>query len=544
MNRLTSVERNLQRHDDLLKGHLSACTSNGAVHSMRPLSAETVSANTNGLEEHDLHAPALEDPPNEEGRTDGLAMIFVEESTSSYFGESSNIHFTRLLLRAISTVRNTRPAMKAVAEKEYTLLVEKKMAAFSQETTPSVENACTESQASLKTLPSTEDMEEMLDIYFHSTGLLFPFIDEVTMRKTYRECIISGLPRVRRTWLGTLNMIFAMASLSGEMHSTSAKTSLEKSNVFYYRAMGLCGELSKHVNSLEIVHYLLLEVLYCQGSQRSVQAWNSHGLLVRSAMALGLHAHRSDDKADTADMIRQESGHRTWLTIYCLDKVLSMTFGRPAAIPEEFMVPRFPAPWPHSTTSTTLNNSDDLPREFLGVSVRLYQIMGQSLAKQYGANVGRNVEETDEMAGFQALGELRRLLRNWVSNLPPHLQICPLGAREIFETSRANKLRVILTLKYYNINILIHRPLLSSTLQYLFGGHASASRSPPYHVQLAMGETQECVRAAELTIDMVHSILNADRTANNNLGVWFFTLYYGMVITLLWYSPVADFGTV
>jgi hypothetical protein len=47
-----------------------------------------------------------------------------------------------------------------------------------------------------------------------------------------------------------------------------------------------------------------------------------------------------------------------------------------------------------------------------------------------------------------------------------------------------------------------------------------------------MAEAHECVIAAETTIDIVHLVLTADKTGGNNLGVWFFTLYYGLCIKL------------
>ena len=50
--------------------------------------------------------------------------------------------------------------------------------------------------------------------------------------------------------------------------------------------------------------------------------------------------------------------------------------------------------------------------------------------------------------------------------------------------------------------------------------------NPCYIIQLAMGEAQECVRSAQSTIELVHTILTADHSRKNNLGVGYFTLYY------------------
>jgi hypothetical protein len=42
-----------------------------------------------------------------------------------------------------------------------------------------------------------------------------------------------------------------------------------------------------------------------------------------------------------------------------------------------------------------------------------------------------------------------------------------------------------------------------------------------------MAEAQECIKSAESTIEIAYAILIADLTNKNNLGVWYFSLYYG-----------------
>jgi hypothetical protein len=42
-----------------------------------------------------------------------------------------------------------------------------------------------------------------------------------------------------------------------------------------------------------------------------------------------------------------------------------------------------------------------------------------------------------------------------------------------------------------------------------------------------MAEAEECVQSAETTINIAHAVISADSTSKNNLGAWYFTLYYG-----------------
>ncbi|KAH7028444.1 C6 transcription factor [Macrophomina phaseolina] len=522
--RVAANERMVQRLDDLLRGHLSDCARAVVCrHAQASCPRETLQD-----EESPHRANELEEPRDEDASTNGMAMTFIKERTAAFFGESSNMNFARLLIRATAAVRQSAPTVQTAVDKDCTL-AETNMARLSQ-VQPSPSSDVSES--SITALPSIEAMDSLLDVYFDTCGVVFPFIHERTMRKTYAECKANGFTRARRTWLGTLNMMFAMAS-KFDQHGddvASAKSRLDRSNLFYKRAMGLCGELSRRAISLEIVHYLILVVLFCKGTQRSAQAWNIHGLLVRSAIALGLHSNRC---REALDQCTAESRRRTWLVIYGLDKVLSMVFGRPAAISDEQMASQQPTTWLPRTSSDVLNNDVDLPGQFLAVSFRLYQVMSKSLVRQYGANMENEDLELDELASLQASGEFRKLLRSWTSNLPPHLRLCEPDSDMLSENTQINRLRVILSLRYHNVCILVHRPLFSTTIRHLFRVDVLPGQASPYLIQPVMAEAQESISSAESTIEIVHSVLTTDPTSKNNLGVGFFTLYYVFTAALV-----------
>ena len=151
--------------------------------------------------------------------------------------------------------------------------------------------------------------------------------------------------------------------------------------------------------------------------------------------------------------------------------------------------------------------------------------MSSSLATQYATNVEESDTDQDDMASLKASGELRKRLRVWVASLPLILQLCAPGSDMLSENTQVNRLRVILTLRYHNLGILIHKPLLSATISQIFTKDNASGL--PYLTQLAMAEAHECMRSAETTINIVHTIITVDPTSRNNLGVGFFTLYYG-----------------
>jgi hypothetical protein len=465
-----------------------------------------------------LDTPNVEDPGTDEAKTDGLAIIFVDEQTPTFYGESSNIVFTRYLLRALSAVSKVKQYEMAIPLKD--------TGSTKCSSVPlSPQRSLKVPQLSASTLPPEEEMDALLSTYFDSYGSQFPFLHEPTFRELYNECKASGFTKVHKTWLGLLNMTFALASNIDQSAEAPAKERFRKSYLFFVRAVSLCKESSMQTVSLDIVQYLLLSVLYLQGTQRSIQTWSVHGILVRTALALGLHSEQSGRGLDP---IQQEIRRRTWLTIYCLDKLLSVSFGRPPSIPDEYIVVRLPSPWT-STIDKPRQQLEgiDISTEFLNATIRLYQIVGRSITTQYGMNLGLADQDMDESTTIQAASAMRQELRRWASSLPSHLSLCEPESEILLKRTDSNRLRVILTLRHHFASILIHRPLLCTTLRYLTMKESSVRSNLPYRIQLAMVEAHECIRSAEKTIEIVHTVLSVQKTGYSNLGVWFFTLFYG-----------------
>jgi hypothetical protein len=85
---------------------------------------------------------------------------------------------------------------------------------------------------------------------------------------------------------------------------------------------------------MKAVILLLLMGQYLQSTQKSAQTWKMHGLAVRAAFQIGLH---SSDLARDFSPIDREVRKRTWFGCIMLDRTLSMTFGRPASIPDSYV---------------------------------------------------------------------------------------------------------------------------------------------------------------------------------------------------------------
>lgn len=100
-------------------------------------------------------------------------------------------------------------------------------------------------------LPSESTTRALIAQYFGDTGLLFPYIHETTFLDTYNEIKNNEFTKARRTWLGLLNMIMALATSTTVESSLGAEKRTRESEVFYQRATGLCEKQIMRGTSLE-----------------------------------------------------------------------------------------------------------------------------------------------------------------------------------------------------------------------------------------------------------------------------------------------------
>lgn len=87
-------------------------------------------------------------------------------------------------------------------------------------------------------LPPRDAADDMLHLYFNTVNLMIPCIHEDLFRQALFLMRTNGPENIRRSWLGVLNMIFAITT--NVMTPTSpTQDRAQQSNTFYERAMEL-----------------------------------------------------------------------------------------------------------------------------------------------------------------------------------------------------------------------------------------------------------------------------------------------------------------
>jgi len=118
-------------------------------------------------------------------------------------------------------------------------------------------NGTARQQVNIYILPPELKTRDLITRYFSNTGLLFPYLHEQAFLETYDQMKNDNFKRVRRTWLGLLNMVLALATSTTVQSDLTAKIRAADSDVYYERALQLCEKQLMRGTSLEVGKWLV-----------------------------------------------------------------------------------------------------------------------------------------------------------------------------------------------------------------------------------------------------------------------------------------------
>ncbi|USP74127.1 hypothetical protein yc1106_01401 [Curvularia clavata] len=346
-------------------------------------------------------------------------------------------------------------------------------------------------------LPPQRETLYLIELYFSTTGILFPYIEKEGFLQTYRQLNSTNIVSVRRPWLGLLNIVLAMATSvnTGYDVTLSARERTSKSDVYFRRAFMVCDRQIRHGTSVEIVQLLLLMSQYLQGSERSIETWNIHGLAVKAAYQLGLHSSKA------------------------LQQTLSMTMGRPISIPEQFVKIELPQTLPGSQLE------DETSAQFFTATITLYQIMADVLDVLYGSNLGCE-DHVDVFETASCLLKCEQRFFSWQRDLPKQISLIRLEDLEQEPNEfKMMRLRIILTLRFLNLRILAHRPILCMYLENLGASPVDTLQLATLR-QVGANSVRLCVQSANTILSITSWASKHNSPSRHLLGAWWFSLYY------------------
>ncbi|KAL7780978.1 hypothetical protein V8C43DRAFT_328867 [Trichoderma afarasin] len=466
-------------------------------------------------------------PRNDADSVDGMATLMGPRTvTSKFFGPSSNIEFLRQVSDASAAILKANVQVR-------------------ESTTDAIEAAIVEGSrainipsgyrpksmflqtADLYDLPNETTTLRLIKLFFSDTGMIFPITDEETILQTYYSVINADDRLINRSCVCLLNSMFAIATYISAKPNRSPIKNAEDSEAYCEKARAIWACTSSYTAQLETVQYLLLMAHYYQGTNRPDEAWNLHGQAVQTAYQLGLHSRSLSYEFSASEAERRR---RTWLGCVVLDRLFSMTLGRPLIIPSSYINIDLP-------DTNTIHGPSALRKSRNGsyschtvclftATIRLYEILQTIISDLYGSNLDQSFS-LDLSAAFTHIMPIEQRLNEWREKLYRQLQRRPWGNNiSMKNDSEAifDKLSTIMTLRYLNIRILLHRPVLSTVLLHRHTSYSDRNleRDPPFSRNVAELSIESCQQSAIDIIDIVYKT----RDSYLALKTWWFTIYY------------------
>jgi hypothetical protein len=298
------------------------------------------------------------------------------------------------------------------------------------------------SKAIFYQLPERRLADTLVDGYFDRVHPLYPFLHEGSFRAEYENMWNCRTP-LPPSWYALLNIVCALGC---EFCDAIPEGSLTMTvTPFVDRSREIILSHIYRKGNLEFVQALLLMCHYLQGTLELNECWNLVGLMIRTAVSIGLQLNPENLPLTT---VEKEVRKRVWWGCFIIDRTLSMKFGRPPALQE---ADAQDVPFPLSVDDQYIQNESSTPRQpagraaaiaFFLHTIKLSKVIDHILQHLYATN-RRNVPDADPARSEQSriLSSVVLLdgqLQSWWDDVPAHLRPDSAATEgQIFQRQRA-----------------------------------------------------------------------------------------------------------
>ncbi|KAF4332007.1 transcription activator acu-15 [Fusarium beomiforme] len=390
-------------------------------------------------------------------------------------------------------------------------------------------------------LPPRQVADKLLDIYFDSAHIFYPFTHSTSFRRRYEslwtltgytlpsevevgDIGVGGDKCSETSFFCALNTMFALACEFSDLPQKESASAMFSSRM---RSLLQMDVLDK--GDLSHVQALLLAGHFGLSSEHPIRCYNVIGLACRIAVGLGLNTERH---ADQRSALENEVRRRVWYGCLQMEMQVCMTLGRPpilqitddvllpAAVDDEFIRPGIETyVQPEGIISQNL---------FMVENIRLAKILNKILASIYWPSLSSD---------FSALVRLDGLLDNFKNSLVDALRWWDIETTQEQGTpTPRNQLlqrqRNVLQARFLHLRILLYRPSFSAfcaaerrSLQRRTG---SGSDETNFEANTLHGafQAQCATTCVQVACELPAFLLAASE--GQATGAWWFSLFYSM----------------
>ncbi|RAL01245.1 transcription factor domain-containing protein [Aspergillus ibericus CBS 121593] len=461
-----------------------------------------------------------------------MGAVEDERPSQGFFGSSSAASFIRQIKTAVdkkvpSPNRHTSDSVLGLAPPSSLMSTRKQRLS----TVPNY------------VLPPRKTADSLMRVYWTFVFPLYPLLDGLQLRAEY-ERIWTGeaLQSDENMLMCTFNVIFALACQLADFIPPEEREA--SADAFFARAKDLLQFDLWNTGSAALIQCLLLMAQYLQSTDSAHQCWIVTGLAIRNAQGLGLHLPQTI--ACLQNPQEQQLARKIWHGCVLMDRVISMTFGRPAMI-SKASCGSVPLPanvdeeYIPAVSGSEVTQPANRPSvmAFYAKSLELYEILNDILLSLYSPTTDESPEDIydfyfDKEAnqGERTIFELDRALTKWSRSLPSHLrgESYPGGEYTVFYHQS-----VVLRARFLHVRMLLFRPILSRycTSREIGISDPLISFRDSFPQRVALQCSIICVKVAQEVIGLIHGNLPADGSSGPLPAWWYNILYVYTAATVL-----------
>nr|XP_001394041.2 C6 transcription factor [Aspergillus niger CBS 513.88] len=461
-----------------------------------------------------------------------MGAVEDERPTQGFFGSSSAASFIRQIKTVIdkkvsSPNRHTSDSILGVGPPPSLMSTKKPRP-------PTVPNYV---------LPPRKTADSLMEVYWEFVFPLYPLVDSLQLRREY-ERIWTGevLQSDENMLMCTVNVIFALACQLADFIPPEEREA--SADAFFTRAKDLLQFNLWNTGSAALIQCLLLMAQYLQSTDSAHQCWIVTGLAIRNAQGLGLHLPQTIARLHNPQ--EQQLARKIWHGCVLMDRVISMTFGRPAMI-SKASCGSVPLPatvdeeYIPAVSGSEVTQPADRPSvmAFYAKSLELYEILNDILLSLYSPTTDESPEDIydyyfnkEANQGERTIFELDRALTKWSRSLPSHLRgESHLGGGYTVFYHQS----VVLRARFLHVRMLLFRPILSRycTSREIGVVDPLISLQDSFPQRVALQCSTICVKVAQEVIGLIHSNLPADGSSGPLPAWWYNILYVYTAATVL-----------
>ncbi|RDW86162.1 fungal specific transcription factor domain-containing protein [Aspergillus mulundensis] len=347
-------------------------------------------------------------------------------------------------------------------------------------------------------LPSKEEASSLLYEYLQNFNCLCPLFEQAKLISLINEENLDSALRTPSCW-ASANVVFALGIAFRIKNKSVAHSEHQRSWLFIKNAFGTFHDLCLGQPDLWSIQALLGMSIFFLGTMSAEPCCFLTAAAIRMSEQIGLGRLKEDVSLSSEE---KEHRRRIFWIAYCLDREISLRFGKPPTQSDEDISIGLPTEPPKDSVRIAPSTYRYGDFDAFRAHCQLATIKSQLYKDLYSA-AAKDRPLSEIMA---SVGTLDGMLQSWKEDLPSECQPEPHKVSSFTKTSISVML-FYLHCSYFNCIIAMHRLIVSRGLQTsgdLLRQYADlrGSAPPPYNTRVFDSESI-CANAARASIRLM-----------------------------------------